>query len=317
MTEIFGYEQKALATTTNSRAELNDIFLPLIENQLNDKTTLWGLMPKKQNNGGDYVRFRSRTARNASAASYAETDTITTGNTTRKKNSTPIKLVKAGWEVTGLMQVSSMQAGIGDILAEEIKDATLDFQSAINVQMFGDGTGNGGLDLLGLKILVDDGVLFATIYGVNRTLAGNEYLKATVDSATPLAGLTLTKLRDAFAAVEIKGAKKRDLAIVTTYAIKDKILGLMDAAQRIISTDPRLGFEGIPTFDGVPIYADKDCTAAHLYVLDMSTFGVYISQSPAIEELPSSKDSRSGYIKMYAEFICTQPENNYKFTALA
>jgi len=309
-----GYEEKALGTTTNTRAELNDIFDPIIQNTLNDKAYLYGVIAKEANVGGDYVRFRARTGRNASAVSYGEFDPPTLGNTTRIKISTPIKLAQVGWEVTGLMQKVSSQVGIGDILAEEIKDATFDFQVAISAMLYGDGTGNTGLDLSGLEGLIDDGTDYPTFYGITRSGAPwtqSFYLDKT--STT----ISLAELRSVFTAVEKAGANKASLIVVTTHEIKDFILGKLEENKQFIGTSARAGFEGLLTFDGVPIYPDHQCPTGYLYVIDTSVITLKVTQAPTLEELAHLKDSRSGFIKMYAELICKQPNHCGKVLAIS
>lgn len=310
-----GYEEKALATTTNSRAELNDIYGPMVISTLNDRTTFYGLLTKEQNDAGDYVRWRVRTGRNTSADSYGETDSITLGNTTRAKLSTAVKLLKVGVEVTGLMkEAAKSPSGIGDIWAKEIEDASKDFLVEINTQLFADGTGNSNKDLFGLKNTVDDGTLFANIYGLAR--ATNTYLQSTtVDKSS--ANISLTDLRTMIRTSEEAGANKNDLMFVTSYKQKDKILDLLQDIQRLVPTSARTGFEGLPTFDGVPIHADAQCDDDYVYLLDMRHTKMKVTLSPVITYMGIDGDSEKAFIKMYAEFIAEVPTHNVKYYGFA
>jgi len=306
-----GYEEKMLETTTNTRAELNDIYDPIIQSTLNDKTTFYGVLTKEANIGGDYARWRVRTGRNTSADSYGETDTITTGNAARAKLSTPIKLIKVGWDVSGLMiEANKGASGIGDILSEEIKDATSDMLVEISTQLFGDGTGNGGKDINGLKNTVDDGVLYPNIYGLAR--ATNTWLNATVKDMAA-ATLALTDLREMIQAAEKAGAKKSDLVFVTSYKQKDVILNYIQATQMYIPTSARFGIEGQPSFDGIPIFTDQFCDDDYVYLIDMNVTMLKVTLAPTVNELPTSTDSKSGYIKTYFELICKAPTHNVKY----
>lgn len=306
-----GYEEKMLATTTNTRAELNDIYDPIIQSTLNDATTLYGILTKETNIGGDYARWRVRTGRNASAASYGETDTITTGNAARAKVSTAIKLVKVGWDVSGLMiEANKGASGIGDILGAEVRDATADMLVEINTQLFGDGTGNGGLDMNGLKNTVDDGTNYANIYGLAR--ASNAWLQSTTKDMAA-AAIALTDLREMIQYSEKAGAKKSDLVFVTSYKQRDAILNLIQSMQMYIPTSSRFGIEGLPTFDGIPIHADQFCDDDYVYLIDMSVTMLKVTLAPTIKELPTSTDSQSGFIRTYMELICKAPTRNVKY----
>jgi len=305
-----GYEEKGLLTTTNTRAELNDIFDPVIQSALNDRTTLYGLLKKEANIGGDYVRWRMRTGRNDSATSYLEDGAITKGNATRIKCSTPIKLLKVGVEVSGLMMAASQgRTGIGDIYAEELKDATKDFLVEVNSQLFGDGTGNGGADLFGLKNTID----------TTGNLYGHTGEAALIGNVTDVGGadISISYLREMIRKSEMAGANKNDLLFVTSYKQRDLILDLIQNMQRVIPTSARVGFEGLPTVDGIPIHADAQCDDDYVYLIDMSVTMLKVTTPPTYEELSKTKDARSGFIKMYAEFICKAPTHLCKYYGFA
>ena len=302
-----------LTTTTNARAELNDVFDPIIQNTLNNSATLYGVLKKEVNVGGDYARWRVRTGRNASAGSYAETDVITTGNAARKKVSSPIRLVKVGWDVSGLeIQAAKGASGIGDILGIEVQDATTDLLVELNTQLNGDGTA-AVTDMDGLVNLVDDGVLFPTVYDVaDRTVAGFEYLVSpTTDMA--VAGIALADLRKMIRDVTANGASKENLIFVMSHEMKDAILNLIQALQHYVPVSTKLGFEGMPTFDGVPIHADYQTLAKAVFCLDYSTCMIKQELNFTMEELPTTTDSKSGFIKGYMQFIIKSPNRCAKY----
>ncbi|MEM7827800.1 MAG: phage major capsid protein [Candidatus Aenigmatarchaeota archaeon] len=68
---------------------------------------------------------------------------------------------------TDLAKADSDREIIG-LLNPKMEAATLTMQKMMATQIFGDGTGNGGLDLDGLKNAIDDGTNYPTYLGINR-----------------------------------------------------------------------------------------------------------------------------------------------------
>jgi hypothetical protein len=208
-----------------------------------------------------------------------------------------------------MIEANKGGAGIGDILAEEIKDATADMLVGVNTLLFSDGTG-AATDPQGLKNTVDDGVLYPNIYGLAR--AANVWLKSTTVDMLGVA-IGLADLRAMIRASEEAGAKKSDLLFVTSYKQKDAVLNLIQTQQQFIPVSAKIGFEGLPTFDGIPIHADQHCDDNYVYLLDLSVTMLKYTLQPTIQELPTSTDSKAGFIKTYFELICKAPTHNVKY----
>lgn len=304
------YQVKALTTGENTRAELNDIFDPIIQETLNNSQTYAGKV-KKVKNYSDYARFRARTGRNASADSYEESDTIVTGDVTRARVSTAIKLLKVGVEVSGLMMESAKGAGgIGDVWAEETRDSTEDFINELDTQLL-TGTGTGS-DLFGLIYLVDDGTNYANLYSTAR--ATNNWVKSGYDATSE--ALSIDRMRAMQEDVKTEGAQINNLMYLTTYEGVNSYKNLLQNLQRLVPTSGRAGFEGMPELDGIPIFDDQHTTDGYLYLLDMSTFELRTLLDATMRELPSGKDARAAFIKMYAEHISKAPCRSFKKTGL-
>jgi len=304
---------KALAVGTQ-RAELNDLYGDLIQNTVNNNTVFYNLIPKEKVYS-DRVGFRVRSARNSTADSYEELDIIVTGNSTRQRRYFPIKQLKVGVEVSGLMIESAKgPGGIGDVWAEEIKDASLDFAKEINTQLFAAALPTTS-DMSGIKYLIDDGDNYAT-YGdiTDRTAAGYEWAVATTNETAQDVGITL--MRTMVRTCATAGANKANLMFVTSPTQVDKYKDLIQDLQRLVPTSTIAGFEGMPSLDGVPIVEDVNCDAGYMYCLDRSTLKMGVLKEPTLVTLPEPKDADAAYIKMYAQAVCSNPSWNYKATAL-
>lgn len=307
------YQLKALAVGTQ-RAELNDLYGDYIQNTVNNNTVLYNLLPKEKVYS-DRVGYRVRTARNSTADSYDELDIIVTGNSTRQRHYFPIKELKVGVEVSGLMIESAKgPGGIGDVWAEEVKDASLDFAKEINTQLFAAALPTT-TDMSGIKYLIDDGATYTT-YGdvTDRTATGYAWAKATVNSTAQDLGVTL--MRTAARTCVVAGANKKNLFFLTSPTQVDKYKDLIQDLQRLVPTSTVVGFEGMPSLDGYPIVEDADCDAGYLYCLDKSTLKLGVLKEPTIAQLPEPKDAEAAFIKMYAQLVCSNPSWNYKATAL-
>lgn len=332
-TDMFGMEYKALlehdtdkASDTDyyqSAAELNDIYDPVIVSHLNDKTTLWGLMSKKDvsNIGSDRYGFRFWRTRiegaggDTSTYNYDENPTLTGYHAKMLKAQVPFMQYGVTVEVSGLTQATA-RGSVGDIFAEQVKRAAADLLRGINSDLFGtaDGFTDGG-KILGLDYLGDDGGTYSTLYGHAR--ATYTTLQGTDNAQTGTPNIDKPLLRTAIRTPEKNGADRSKLMIVCDQIQRDKILGLLDAAQRFNGTSARAGFEGMPTFDGLPIHADDQCSDGYVYVLPMDKYYAAVLVAATYEDLAKTTDHKKGFIKSYFAVVCENPNYVYKVTGLS
>lgn len=309
------YQVKALATSTNSRAELNDLYGDLVIETMNTQAPFFRLL-RQVPNQSDRAGFRVRSAANPTADSYSELETIVTGNSTRQRVYFDIQEVKVGVEVSGFMKKAAQgQGGIGDVWAQEIRDASLDFGKELDVQVLGTADPASSDDISGLQYLVDSGGTYTTYGSVSdRTATGYEWAVSNVDSTSE--DLSTTLMRKMIETNLTDGANFDSLLFVTNHVQIRRFKNLIQDLQRTVPTSSKVGFTGMPEFDGVPMLGDPNVASGHLYCLDMSTFEYRVLQEPVIEPLPEPKDAQAGFIKTYAQLICTNPKVNYKKTGL-
>jgi len=303
-------------------AELNDIYDPVIVSHLNDKTTLWGLMKKKNvsNIGSDRYGFKFWRTRvegaggNDTTYNYDEGDTLTGFHAKMLKAQIPFMQYGVTVQVSGFIQAQA-RGSVGDIFAKNIQRATADLLRGINADLFGTAVGfTAGGKILGLQVLGDDGGTYSDLYGHSR--ATFTTLQGTDDAQSDTPNIDKTLLRTMIRVPEKNGANRKNMIYVCDQIQRDKILGLLDAAQRFNSTSARAGFEGMPTFDGIPIHADDQCDDGFIYAIPMDSYYAAVLLSPTFEDLAKTDDSKKGFVKTYFAVLAENPNYIYKVTGL-
>jgi len=313
---------------------LNQLYAPVVATQLNDRTPLIARVPKAIG-GGKNIAFDVKLKRGTSAASYDSGADIT-GDDYRLEKPAVLswKRLKSEFKVTGDALAAAQTGGpaaYANLLGKEIMDAARDLAIELGKQAYGDGTGNGALDIDGLRAII---AATGTYAGIDRAVADNAQWKATalanggVDRA-----LTVDLLREAERKVFEASGLAPDF-IITTPAIYAKYEALFDTPKRlnIGQSEYDLGAT-VLAFKGVPIIRDPQCPAKHLFFITrdcidfvqlppvVSDSGIELTQGAeplltadgaiglqvAIEMLGKSGDNYKGFLKVYGNLRCTNP----------
>ena len=314
-------EMKSLGITTNqntdanyllSAAELADVFDPVIFNALNQDTVTWNLLAKEDfsQKGNNQVQFTLKTAANTSAAAYTG-NAVALGTVTRIKYMTKFKKYQAGVCVDGDMMAAARGGPVGDVFAQEVQDSTVDLLQVINQAIFRTSTNGAEADANIISFeYVTDNATNGTLYNVARTSAnklapasnGDTYIDGTA------ATISFDNLRSLKRnATENEGAQLSNLVFITSFTQGDKLRGKYDAAQRLVPTSSRFGFEGRPEFDGIPVFEDRDCNNDDWFLIDMETVRAAIWVPPTLEMLGKDSDSQKGFIKTYFAIFYRAP----------
>ncbi len=302
----------ALDNYEQTPAELNDIYGPVIINQLNEETTAYNLLPKDNMSGASAIRFRARTAEGGSnppaSVAYGSTPDWTRYAVRRKFN-VAFVTYKADVAVEfEEIELSRSPGGIGDVYADEIKWATSKLMSTINVTMLtGNTTPSESVPYTFETTIVTGG---SELYG--RAVNSSGYTTMAADAKTDMsdAPVTLEKLRAMMDGVRIKGAKIPDIAFITSYTQRRKIITQVQAIQRTAPTSARVGFEGQVELDGVPIFPDKDCNADDVFLIDLTAMRVGVKKAPTYVEFGLTELKRKGIIWMMINLYCNNPSHN-------
>ena len=311
-----------------SPVELNDIFQPVLINQLNDQTITWGRLNKVDWSGRSQIQFRARTKRNSTAGGYSEGANLVygtdfSGQVGRDKFQQPYAYYRVLVAITGQEQRFAMApGGMGDVWADEIKWSGADLLVELNKAVIGTGDGTSESTSLGFEGLILGTT--GTLYGKSLTTYGT--LRAHKEAMSS-ARITLDQLRKMIRFVSIgdgagssqifSNSNKSDLLFIGPHLQIDFIKGLIQDMQRIVPTSARVGFEGEIEFDGVPIVADKDMNTNDLFLINVAHTKIGMNLPPTLEPLPVTADAQAAHIKTYFNLYSDAPGNNYWADGLA
>ena len=305
-----------------SPVELNDIFQPVLVNQLNDQTVAFGRLKKVDFSGRSQIQFRARTGRNSTAAGYAEGANYTyassfTGTVGRDKYQQPYSYYHVLVAVTGQEKRFAMApGGMGDIWADEIKWAGQDLLVKLNQELIGTGVGTSESIMLGFEglILGTTGTLYGKSLTDEATLRSHkENLSNVVVSIEQLRKmLRLVQTGTGTGASQIhSNAMQSDLVFFGNHLQKDFVKRILQTMQRIVPTSGRIGFEGEIEVDGVPFVADKDMNTDDIFLIDSAHTQIAMNLPPTLEPLPVTADAQAAHIKTYLNLYSDAPGNNY------
>lgn len=311
-----------------SPVELNDIFQPVLINQLNDQFTTFGKLEIVDFSGRSQIQFRARTGRNSTAGGYSEGQNLTYGAGSnsfpgavgRDKFQQPFSYYRVLVAVTGQeMALARAPGGIGDVWADELKWSSIDLMRTLNLAIIGTGDGTSESTALGFE-----GLILGTtgnLYGKNiATYTTLKSFKENMSSDR----ITLNQLRKMIRLVgggdsTVTGSNARvpDLVFFCHPLQRDFIKDILQDMQRLIPTSGRVGFEGEIEVDGVPIFGDVLMNTDDLFLIDMSHTKIGVNVPPTVEPLPVTADARAAQVKTYFNLFSDAPSNNYWAHTLA
>ena len=200
-------------------------------------------------------------------------------------------------------QNSGSKTKIVSLLESKVKQLEISMRNEVNEQLFSDGTGNGGKDITGLALMIEDGGAWATYGGIDSnvtTIWRNVYL----DEA---GALDLASMRNMVNSVR-KGKSACDL-MLTTQAVYEDYEALALANNDICRSSNKLGDAGFENleFKGKPMVYDEDCTAGTMYFLNSEYMkmivgkGKYFTNTPF--QRPDDQDSKVSQVLLYCNLV--------------
>lgn len=158
-----------------------------------------------------------------------------------------------------------------------VKNAVMSLKDFMGTMIFGDGTGNGGLNWDGLANAIDDGNTYSTYGGITRNSTAGDpgnVIKGFVNSTG--GPLSLTMLQNAFGSVTFDDAKP-DL-IVTTQTLWNALWSRVQPQDRNAPGPLRdVGFETI-RFNGAEVVVDDHCPAGFVYLLNTQFIELWLME---------------------------------------
>lgn len=221
---------------------------------------------------GEKIQKSVKVSKNTNGGSFSGFDTFSTNAVDNRITlEFEAKFYEKGVTLP-LTEISKNMADptrVANLTDLELESAIEDMADDIGTLFYGDGTGNGGKDFLGLEAIVDDGTNAAT-YG---TQSRSTY--SVLNSIVTASGgtLSLAKMATLYNSVS-SGSVKTTLGL-TTETIFSLYEQLLTPQERIMKDVPMMrggltggtGFTGL-FYKGFPILADEKCTSGVLYFLN-------------------------------------------------
>lgn len=312
----------------------------LIDNLMDKQALLWVL--KKQgfvteDKGGTSIVVPLMYGLNSTVASYSGYDLI---------DLTPqagITSAEFSWKyLAGSVTISGQEefensgdkTRIFNLLEAKIRQLETSFRLEVNSQLFADGTGNGGKDITGLALAVEDGASWSTYGGIDSSDSANSWWRNQWFNFDTEFGASskfldadgpsyegLSAFRKMYNDVGVDG-EKPDL-IVTTQAIVEDYEAALEGKQRIVSTNPELGDAGFRNveYKKTPIVWDEEMTAEEVLFLNSKYMKFVIGQGRNFTMTPFMKpkdqDAKSATMILACNLVTSKRDVHGRITALS
>lgn len=258
-----------VTTTTNSR------LLPkLVDTVLDSNVFATRMLTSAAKWTGEKIQKTIKTSKNDQGGSFDNFDTFSTSAVdTRDKLEFDARFYEIN-AVVSLTELSKNKADANrmvELATITLAESAEDMADDIGTIFYGDGTGNGGKDFLGLEAIVDDGTNAATYGGLTRSSFANNNIDATVTAS----GGTLTLAKMATLRSAITSGSVKPTMGYTTETIFDLYEQLLQPQERINKDVPAMraglvggtGFVGL-SYKGFEILADEKATSGVLYFIN-------------------------------------------------
>lgn len=292
-----------------------------MHNQISKSSpTMLALMRKDEtwDQGGDVIQPHLKYKRSTTNGSYKGYDTFDiTPQDTRTSAMFYMKQLYGNFTISGYEEAADKgDNAVFKLLKIAMEDAEEDLKDKFATQIFGNGTGNGGKDILGISAAVDDGTNVATYAGINRTT--DTWWKANYNGTT--GALNTAKMRNMFMNCTRGGKENKPDLIVCDqqtwewYAqVIDGKTNIQQPLGKLSEAIANLGFAQL-SFMGVPVVWDEYCPVNTMYFLNSNTMQFWTKPgrkfSPTnLKEVPNG-DFKVGQILWAGELICAEPRKN-------
>jgi len=331
-----------VTTTTQDKIVPKVVDLVLDSNVLASR-----ILGKASKWNGETMKFPVKHAKNATGTSFSGFDTFSTAATDNRVN---LQFTPKFYQITCALpidelSVNATEAKVIDLAKLEMTSTAQDMADDIGNIFYGDGTGNGGKDFLGLEAIVDDGTNAGTYGSLSRTTYSSQ-LKSTVTASGGT--LSIAKMATLYNAVT-SGSQKTTLGLCseTIFSLYEQLLQPQERIAKDVSMikgglTGGTGFTGL-YYKGFPIIADEKATSGVLYFLNedfldwyalpmaMQTPVSYRSQDIEGNDYsdvtglgfswsgwikPTNSASIVGHIYLGGELISANPRRHGKLTAI-
>ncbi len=255
-----------LSTTTDTK-----LMPKVVDTILNSNVFATRMLTSAQKWGNsELIRKAVKSSKNSGGTSFSGFDILPTNAVDTRINlefSAKFYSIQVALPLDELSK--NKAAGAIDLAAIELESSAEDMADDIGTIFYGDGTGNGGKDPLGLEAIIDDGTNVATYGG--QTRATNTTLNSTVTASGGT--ISLLKMATLYSAIT-SGSVKPTLGLCSE-TIWNLYESLLQTQERITKSEPQMrkgltggtGFTSLH-YRGFPIIADEKATSGVLYFVN-------------------------------------------------
>lgn len=181
--------------------------------------------------------------------------------------------------VTGTFTMSDLEmkqnAGkerLVSLLLEKKKVLESSLKNKIGTDIYGDGTGTGGLDIGGLQLLIADDPTTGTVGGIDRssyTFWRNQLWDFSVENVTASATTIQNAMNVLYSRCQVQQGELPDV-ITAGETYFNYYEDSLQTIQRL--NDPsmgKLGFNAL-AYKGATVFYDPECTATRMYFINSS-----------------------------------------------
>lgn len=319
----FGRTERALKTLTtasNTAAELNTYFGPVVSQAYNSNKGALAAIRKVRVANGDGTGWRTRTGRNTGVGSIEETDPVpASGNQARKKMKADWKINVASVGITGLMMAES-QGGPADVVPNLLDDEMAfgmdDLLDYLEKCIFAQ---QGGVDytkhIFSLPRIIDN-VNGEVIY--DKTRAGETYLNCgyKADYSSSPVPIEKDHIKALLGGIWDSTGEYPDM-IFTTRALADRLEALWESESRAAPGEFEInaGFR-VKRVYGVLVIPSQYCPAGAMFAVNSKYLEWRYLTMGQVEQLGKTKDADEFFIKDYEELVCTNIPSTGKILGL-
>lgn len=267
------------------------------------------------------IKYKS-TGKGGSFSGMGNFDTTATDTTVRM--AFDLRAYEQPIVVPGLDKLLNQgESQVTDLVEFKVEEAQHEMEDALGTMIYGDGTGNGNADFLGLDAIVDDGTSVATIGGLSRTTY------PVLNATRTASGGTVSLAKIATLISNVSGGSNQRNSPTVMYCnetvwdfIEQLVTPLLQATYQVMEL-PRItmkskapissaelrgavGFRSI-VYKGIPIVADEKSTAATLWALNENFIEWFGKFDPAMKKV----DLGTG--KALDSIVGDEPSPNHGF----
>ena len=345
----------ALGTRVTTTTQ--DKLLPkVVDTILNSNVLATRILSKASRYSGERMKFPVKYSKNTTGTSFSGFDTFSTSATDNRVNA---EFVPKFYQMSVALPLDELSANateekVINLAKLELASTAQDMADDIGTLFYGDGTGNGSKDFLGLEAIVDDGTNAGTYGTLSRTTYTTLNSTVTASSGT----ISLSKMSTLYNAAS-SGAQTPTIGFTTEaiFALYEQLLQPQERIAKTVGMMKDSGLRGLNSgtgniggtgftglfYKGFPILADEKSTSGILYFVNEDFLDFYalpVARTTPIKYrsqdiegndysevqglgfswsdwvIPTNSASIVGHIYLGGEFISQNPKRHAKLTGI-